>query len=139
MTQKAIIKQILDDKTALVSLVRQMECGLSCDSCEVCPQKPPDELLATADISATQVRQGDLVEVAPNSMGANLASVLVFVFPSLGFVVGYLLASVIGLSSGASVPASFLGAFLGFLPAYICNARAAKRGAPEFNVVRILR
>lgn len=139
MTQKAIVKAIQDDGTVLVSLLRQMECGLSCDSCEGCAQKPTDELLATADPSVIEVQPGALVEVRPNTPGAGIVSLLVFVFPCLGFIVGYLLAKMIGFGDGLSVLLSFVGAAVCFLPALLYNAVVVKHGTPEFIVVRILR
>ena len=139
MTQRAIVKQVTSETTALISIVRQTECALNCDSCQGCPQKQAHELLATADISSISVQVGDVVEVASNSMGALLASVLVFAFPCLGFIAGYLVAILSGAGSVVSILTSFVGALICFLPALFFNAKAAKRDLAEFNVIRILR
>lgn len=139
MTQKAIVKQIQDDGTIQISLMRQMECGLSCNNCEGCTQKPTSELLATANCTSIPVQPGDLVEVDPAVIGTNLASLLVFVFPCIGFMIGYLLGKVSGLGDVPSILVSFAIAVISLLPAYAYNSRFIKRGSPEFTVVRVLR
>ena len=46
MSQNAVVKRIVSPGVAEVSLMRQMQCGLNCKSCEGCAQRPTDELLA---------------------------------------------------------------------------------------------
>ena len=48
MSQNAIVKKVVHPGVVEVSLMRQMECGLSCSSCEGCPQRPKEEILALA-------------------------------------------------------------------------------------------
>ena len=49
MSQNAIVKKVVHPGVVEVSLMRQMECGLSCSSCEGCPQRPKEEILALAE------------------------------------------------------------------------------------------
>ena len=52
MVQNAIVKKIISDGVAEVSLLRQMECGLHCDgACAGCGQQPKEEILALASNS----------------------------------------------------------------------------------------
>ena len=48
MSQNAIVKKVVHPGVVEVSLMRQMECSLSCSSCEGCPQRPKEEILALA-------------------------------------------------------------------------------------------
>ena len=65
MVQNAIVKKIVGDGVAEVSLLRQMECGLHCDgACAGCSAKPPQEILALAS-NSIGARPGDFVEVEP--------------------------------------------------------------------------
>ena len=139
MTQKAIVKQLQNNCTVLVSLMRQRECGLNCDSCEGCSTRPGEELLASAAYSGIDVRPGELVEIKSNTASASMVALLVFGFPCLGVAIGYLVGYFIGLGSAISILLSFVGAVLGFIPAYCYNLIFVKRGKPEFTVVRILR
>ena len=84
MVQNAIVKKLVSDGVAEVSLLRQMECGLHCDgACAGCGQKPKEEILALAS-NPVGARQGDVVEVTPAD-GRNIStSVIVFLLPCVG-------------------------------------------------------
>ena len=81
MVQNAIVKQLVGEGMAQVSLLRQMECGLHCDgACAGCSQKPPQEILALA-ANPIGAKPGDFVEVEP-SVGHGIGlSVIVFLLP----------------------------------------------------------
>ena len=134
MVQTAIVKRILPSGQAEVSLMRQMECGLSCESCEGCPQKPNEELVALAD-NAIGAKVGALVTVRPNTGGTIGAAVLVYLLPCLGLIIGYLLADWAAGTQGLCVLAAFIGLAIGFVPAVIVNRAATRRDAPEFTIV----
>ena len=138
MEQKAVVKRILPDGRAEVSLMRQMECGLSCKSCEGCPQKPKDELLATAD-NAVGSRPNDIVTVRPNAGGSVGGFVLVFLLPCVVLVLGYLLGAALGLGEVACVLTAFAGLGLGFVPALLFNRWVSWRNSSEFTILRIVR
>ena len=90
MVQNAVVKKIVGDGVAEVSLLRQMECGLHCDgACAGCTQRPKEEILALAS-NPIGARPGDVVEVEPTG-GHNLVTpVVVFLLPCVGLVAGYL-------------------------------------------------
>lgn len=139
MVQNAIVKRIVSENIAEVSLLRQMECGLHCDgACEGCGQKPPEDILAMAnnDIGA---KPGDIVEVEPAS-GHNIsASVIVFLLPCIGLGVGYGLGqALLHLSELAAMGTAFLGLVVGFLPAYLLNRAMTRNQAPEFTILKSL-
>ena len=139
MTQKAIVKELLSEREARICLMRQLECGLSCKSCEGCPQKPTDELLAAADNTQCAARPGDVVEVVSNAAGVYLAAFYTFVLPCIGLIAGYLLAAAAGIAPVFCLLCSFGGSVLLFLPAVRFNSLQKRSDKAEFTIVRILR
>jgi len=90
MIQTAVVKRIVSSTVAEVSLMRQLECGLSCKSCEGCPQKPKDEILALAE-NPIGAQPGMVVEVESNSGSAIGIAALVYLVPCVFLIFGYLL------------------------------------------------
>ena len=136
MIQTAVVKRILSPGLAEISLMRRLECGLNCKSCEGCPQKPTDEILAVAD-NAGNVKAGDVVEVESNSGSAIGIAALVYLVPCIFLILGYLLGARLGLSEGLCVLLAFVGLAVGFVPALLLNRAIAQRGKPEFTILRI--
>lgn len=136
MVQTAVVKRILSPGVAEVSLMRQMECGLSCKSCEGCPQKPKDEILALAE-NTPGAAVGDVVEVQSNSGNAIGIAALVYLVPCIFLILGYLLGARLSLGEGLCVLLAFVGLFAGFVPALLLNRAIVKRDKPEFTILRI--
>ena len=136
MVQTAVVKRIVTSGTAEISLMRQLECGLSCKSCEGCPQRPTDEILALAE-NTVGAGPGDVVEVQSNSGNAIGIAALVYLVPCVFLVLGYLLGAGLGLGEGLCVLAAFLGLFVGFVPALLLNRAIVRREKPEFTILRI--
>lgn len=140
MVQNAIVKKIVGEGVAEVSLLRQMECGLHCDgACAGCSAKPPQEILALAS-NGIGARPGDFVEVEPSG-GRNIsASVAVFLLPCVGLGVGYALGmSLLHLDELSALLTAALGLAAGFLPAVLMNRAIARSPAPEFAILKQLR
>ena len=138
MSQNAIVKRIVAPGVAEVSLMRQMECGLSCKSCEGCAQRPTDELLALASNQVGAV-QGNIVEVESTAGSSIGISLLVFLLPCIALVLGYVAGSLLGLSEGGAVAAAFVGLIVGFIPAVLLNRAVLRRKKPEFDILAIRR
>lgn len=136
MVQTAIVKRIAAPGVAEVSLMRQLECGLSCKSCEGCPQKPKDEILALAD-NCVDAKVGDVVAVESNSGSTIGIAALVYLVPCIGLVLGYLLGAWFGLGEGLCVLLAFVGLLAGFAPAFLLNRAIIKRDKPEFTILYI--
>ena len=90
MTQHAIVKRLSGQDVAEISLLRQVECSMHCDSCGGC-LKPPagEELLALAK-NPIGAKPGDRVEVETTTGNSIGMALLVFGFPCLALVLGYL-------------------------------------------------
>ena len=140
MVQNAIVKKIVGEGVAEVSLLRQMECGLHCDgACAGCSAKPPQEILALAS-NGIDARPGDFVEVEPASGHNYSASVIVFLLPCVGLGLGYALGLyLLHLGEVASMLTALLGLAAGFVPAFLLNRSIARSAAPEFAILKQLR
>ena len=136
MVQSAIVKKQIKEGVVEVSLLRQVECGLSCGgNCAGCMQKPQGELLALAS-DPIGTRPGERVEVEP-SVGHSIGlSVLVFAIPCVFLVLGYLAGMALGLGEGASVGTAAVGLLVGFLPAVWVNRWITRSQKPEFVILR---
>ena len=140
MVQNAIVKKIVRDGVAEVSLLRQMECGLHCDgACAGCTAKPPQEILALAS-NGIGAKPGDFVEVEPTG-GHNIStSIVVFLLPCLGLGLGYALGmNTLHLSELAAMLTAALGLAAGFIPAVLMNRSITQSSAPEFSILKQLR
>lgn len=140
MVQNAIVKRLVQEGVAEVSLLRQMECGLHCDgACAGCSAKPPQEILALAS-NAVGAEPGDFVEVEPAG-GRNIStSVAVFLLPCVGLGAGYALGMyVLRLNDLTSMLTAALGLAAGFLPAVLMDRAIARSRAPEFAILKRLR
>ena len=140
MVQNAIVKKIVGEGVAEVSLLRQMECGLHCDgACAGCTAKPPQEILALAS-NGIGAKPGDFVEVEPAGGHNYSTSVAVFLLPCVGLGLGYVLGTdLLHLSEGAALLTATLGLAVGFVPAFLMNRTIIKKRAPEFSILKQLR
>ena len=140
MVQNAIVKKIVGEGMAEVSLLRQMECGLHCDgACAGCTAKPPQEILALAS-NGIGAKPGDFVEVEPSTGRNYSALAAVFLLPCVGLGLGYAL-GLYGLRLGelASMLTAVLGLAAGFLPAVWMNRAITRSAEPEFAILKQLR
>lgn len=136
MSQNAIVKKVVRDGVVEVSLLRQLECGLSCSSCEGCTAKPKDEILALAS-DPIGTHPGDVVEVEMTQGSSIGAAMLVYLVPCVTLLLGYLVGKALGLSEGPSIGVGAVGLVLGFLPARIADRAIRSRETPEFTVMKL--
>lgn len=140
MVQNAIVKKLVGEDVAEVSLLRQMECGLHCDgACAGCSAKPPQEILALAS-NPIGAKPGDFVEVEPSNRRNISASVVVFLLPCVGLGLGYALGmGPLHLGEIASLLPAAAGLALGFAPALWVDRSITRSQAPEFAILKQLR
>ena len=136
MVQSAIVKKQVREGVVQVSLLRQMECGLSCKgNCAGCMQKPEGELLALAS-NPIGAKPGERVEVEPSAGHSIGLSALVFGVPCIFLALGYLLGTALGMGELPSVGMAGLGLLVGFLPALWVNRAITHSQTPEFVILR---
>lgn len=133
MSQNAIIKKIVNEGVAEISLLRQMDCK-NCDNCGGCSQKPGTELLALAS-NSIGAKTGDVVEVESIAGSSIGIAVIVYVLPCVFLLLGYFLGQAMGLSEMASVGIGAVGILVGFVPALLLNRFVATRKKPEFVIL----
>lgn len=134
MSQNAVVKEIVSDGVVRVSLLREMECGSGCKSCEGCSSRPQEEILALASDSFGVVA-GDWVEVESSGTGAIGAAMLIYLLPCLTLLGGYVLGDAMGMDVVASLGLSALGLVVGFLPARMVDKSIQRRDTPEFTII----
>ena len=138
MIQSAIVKKQVREGVVEVSLLRQVECGLSCGgNCAGCMQKPQGELLALAS-DPIGTKPGERVEVEPSAGHSIGLSMLVFALPCVFLVLGYVVGSAVGLGELPSVGTAAIGLVVGFLPAVWVNRLITRSQKPEFVILKHL-
>lgn len=136
MNQSAIVKKEVRSGVVEVSLLRQVECGLSCGGdCAGCMQKPQGEILALAS-NPIGAKPGERVEVEATSGNSIGIALLIFAIPCVCLALGYLLGKALGLGEMPSVGMAGLGLVVGFLPAVLVNRAVTRRQEPEFTILR---
>lgn len=137
MSQNAIVKKVVHPGVVEVSLMRQMECGLSCSSCEGCPQRPKEEILALASdpqggqaggLGGGGARLRQRHRLRPSGL----------FLPCVFLLGGYLIGRLLGLGDGGSIGMAAAGLVLGFVPAVLINRTITRRKTPEFTVLGYL-
>ena len=138
MTQNASVKEVLPDHLARVCLMRQMECGLSCKDCGMCPARPTEELVALAS-NPVGAKPGDWVEVENTSGSTISLALLVYALPCVAMFLGYLLGSrLLLLSDPWCFVLAAAGLVLGFVPAVLRDRHIANRkDTPEFVILSL--
>lgn len=139
MVQNAIVKEVVREGVARVSLLREMECGMHCDgACAGCTQKPTEEILVLAE-NGIGAKKGDFVEVEPTGVGNISVSFIVFLLPCVGLALGYMFAqSVLGLNEMVSLLGALVGLAVSFIPAFLINRSIARSDKPEFRILKFL-
>ena len=105
MTQQAIVIRTLPDGKALVLVRRPTACGGSCGSCESCVYQ--SELTATAR-NLIDAKAGQEVTISSKNSRIYSAALLVYILPLVFFILGFLVARLLGAGEGVCIVVSFL-------------------------------
>ena len=137
MNQSAIVKKEIREGLAEVSLLRQVECGLSCGgNCASCMQKPQGEILALAS-NPIGARPGQKVVVESSTKNMLRIVVLVYLIPVVLFLAGYVIMSLLTDSVAAQYAVAAAGFAAGIVFAIFYDRRLRARGGLTFNIVRV--
>lgn len=109
MTQDAIVTKLLPDSMAEVIVTRSTACGSNCGNCEGCIFQSELKAVAKNRINA---RPGQRVVIESRTSKVFSAALLVYVMPLVLFVLGFVIATVLGASEGLAILVSFLGLIL---------------------------
>ncbi len=135
MTQDAVVTKLLPDNMAEVAVARTTACGGNCGSCESCIFQSQ---LKTAARNLVGARPGQRVIIQSKSSTIYKAALLVYVFPMILTLLGYVLAYVAGASEGVCVAAAFAGLVLG--AAIVVMSQRIKKGKDKeitFDIIQL--
>ena len=136
MTQDAVVTKLLPDNMAEVAVARTTACGGNCGSCESCIFQSQ---LKTPARNLVGAKPGQRVIIQSKSSAIYKAALLVYVFPMVLTLLGYLLAYLAGAPEGACVGAAFAGLALG-AAVVVLSQRMKKDKDKEisFDIVRLV-
>ena len=109
MTQDAIVTKVLPNDMAEVAVARTTACGGNCGSCESCIFQSELKAVARNRINA---RPGQRVVIESRTSKVFSAAILVYVMPMVLFILGFVIATVLGASEGLAILVSFLALIL---------------------------
>lgn len=135
MTQDAVVTKLLPDNMAEVAVARTTACGGNCGSCESCIFQSQ---LKTAARNLVGARPGQRVIIQSKSSTIYKAALLVYVFPMILTLLGYVLAYAAGASEGVCVAAAFAGLVLG--AAIVVMSQRIKKGKDKeitFDIIQL--
>ena len=135
MTQEGIVTRLLARDMAEVAVTRMTACGGNCGSCESCVFQNE---MKTAAKNSVQAGPGQKVLIESQSKKIFRAAFLVYVFPLLLFLAGYVAAALLRLPEGGQIAASFAGLVLGGALVVLSQKRIRERDKITFEIIEIL-
>ena len=135
MTQYAVVTKILPDGMAEVAVIRGTACGGHCGSCDSCIF---DSEIKTAAKNKVSAFPGQRVVISTKSSKIYGALFLVYVLPLVLFLVGYILASSLGLSEGYSILVSFFFFAIGGVIIVLSQRTKKKKEGITYEIVSLI-
>ena len=135
MTQEAVVTKLLPNDMAEVAVRRTKACGGNCASCESCVFQNE---LKTPAVNRIQAKPGQKVLIESQSRKVFRAAFLVYVMPLLMFLLGYLLASLLGLRESLQIVFSFAGMLLGGVLLVLSQKKLREKDQITFEIIEIL-
>lgn len=135
MTQEAVVTRLLPNDMAEVAVRRTTACGGNCGSCESCVFQNE---LKTPAFNRIRAKPGQKVLIESQSSRIFKAAFLVYVFPLLFFLAGYLLSAALSLGEAAGIVFSFAGLILGAVIVVLSQRRIREKDRITFEIVEFL-
>lgn len=137
MTQVAIVKKLLTNGEAEVSVHRKSACGHDCSHCSGCELTiTKTDILVTAE-NRPGAHPGDTVLVESSNRDIMYSAFLVYVVPFILFFIGYFAGRTLFHSEGLSILTAFAGLVIGFLPARKLDKKVRMESPVQFRIVEI--
>lgn len=134
MTNRGIIKEILDNNMALVEVRRESACGHDCASCKGCG----DGAKLSTVIACNDIGAGIYDDVIINASTGKIlkGAMYVYIIPLILFFIGYF---IFGNFSGTlGTVFGILGFIIGIIYAIIYSKKIEKSGEINFNIINKL-
>ena len=133
MTQDAVVTKLLPNHMAEVAVARSTACGSNCGNCESCIFQ--NELKAVAK-NRIDARPGQKVVIESKTSAVFGAMLLVYIMPLILFLIGYVVAYLLGAGEGVCVAVSFAALILGAaIMVYTQRTRKSKNPI-TFEIIR---
>lgn len=134
MTNRGIIKQILDDNMVMVEVRRESACGHDCASCKGCGDSArTSSVIAKNDIGA-EIYDEVIVDASTNKILKG--AMYVYIIPLILFFVGYF---IFGNTSEILATVSGIAGFIiGIVFASVYSKKTAKSGEINFTIINKL-
>ena len=135
MTQEAVVTKLLPNGMAEVAVKRTTACGGNCGSCESCVFQNE---LKTPARNSIQASPGQKVLIESQSSRFFKAAFLVYVFPLLLFLAGYLVSAALSLGETAGILCSFAGLIIGGVILVFSQKRIREKDKITFEIIEFL-
>lgn len=132
MTQDAIVTKLLPNSMAEVVVTRSTACGSNCGSCESCIFQSELKAVAKNTINA---RPGQRVVISSRTSKVFSAALLVYVMPLILFVLGFVVASLLGAKEGIAILTSFAFLILSAFILIIHQRRQKAEKQIQFEII----
>lgn len=135
MTQEAVVTKLLPSGMAEVAVKRTTACGGNCGSCKSCVFQNE---LKTPAVNTIKAQPGQKVLIQSQTSRIFKAAFLVYVFPLLLFLIGYLLSVILSLGETLGIVFSFAGLVLGALIVVWSQRRIREKDKITFEIIEFL-
>ena len=135
MTQEAVVTKLLPAGMAEVAVKRTSACGGNCGSCESCVFQNE---LKTPAVNSIQAKPGQKVLIQSQTSRIFKAAFLVYIFPLLLFLIGYLLSALLSLGETLGIIFSFAGLIVGALIVVFSQRRLREKDKITFEIIAFL-
>ncbi len=135
MTQIATVERILDDRYAVISVLRNTACGHDCEECAGCGVN--GTAVQAKAVNAIGARPGQKVVVESSTQKMLRIIALVYLIPVALFLAGYLAAALLTASVGIHYLTAAVGFAAGVLVAISYDRKLKARGGLSFTIVRL--
>jgi len=135
MTQIATVERIIDSNHALISVPRKSACGHDCEECAGCGVT--GAAVKAKAVNSIGAKPGEKVVVESSTQKMLGIVVLVYATPVILFILGYILAFVLGAGVPVQYTVAILGFVVGIVMAILYDRRLKRQGGLSFNIVRI--
>jgi sigma-E factor negative regulatory protein RseC len=135
MTQIATVERILDTDHAEISVPRKSACGHDCEECAGCGVTGAAVHARASNPIGARPGQKVVVESSTQKMLGIVA--LVYAIPVALFLLGYLVAVLLGAGVGVQYAAAVLCFAVGIVLAVAYDRRLRAQGGLSFTIVRL--
>lgn len=135
MTQKAIVKKIIDSDTAEIIVQRTSACGGDCEKCGGCGAGQNDKISALA-VNKIGANIGDSVIIEGDTKAVLGTAALVYVLPIVLFFVFYAALSAISVSPAVVPVFACLGFCAGIGCAIWYNNKLKKENSIVYTIIK---